>query len=62
MEQESFLSLDLFMRNLKRKLITVVSIFIWRRGRGQTIESDLARFQAVMLELNVEGTGKAIWI
>lgn len=45
------------MRNLKRKLITAVSIFIQRGGRGQTIEGDFSKISSSNTELNVETEG-----
>lgn len=45
----------LLMRNLQRAFRTAaVPAFIWRGGRGQTIEGDFSKIQAAMLEFNAE--------
>lgn len=44
----------LLMRNLKRAFRAAVPAFIWRGGRGQTIEGEFSKIQAAKLEFNAE--------
>lgn len=44
----------LLMRTLKRAFRTAAPAFIWRGGRGQTIEGDFSKIQAATLKFNAE--------